>query len=50
MRCWGACAQKLMMAMSVRVTPNFRLYRDGELVHQLSGVNEANLRNAVEEH
>mmetsp|Transcript_748 Transcript_748/g.2282 ORF Transcript_748/g.2282 Transcript_748/m.2282 type:complete len:260 (-) Transcript_748:789-1568(-) len=41
--------RQLMISMSIRVTPNFRLYRDGQLVHQLTGVNETNLRNAVEE-
>jgi thioredoxin 1 len=42
--------RKLMISMEIRVTPNFRLYRDGKLVHQLSGINETNLRNALEEH
>lgn len=40
--------RKLMISMSIRVTPNFRLYIDGKLVEQLSGINETNLRNAIE--
>lgn len=42
--------RQLMMAMEIRVTPNFRLYRDGKLVHSLTGINETNLRKAVEEY
>ena len=44
----GLPAQQLMISMSIRVTPNFRLYRDGKLVHELTGINETNLRTAVE--
>ena len=42
--------QKMMIAMAIKVTPTFMLYRNGEVIHTVSGINETNLRTAVEEH
>ncbi|KAK9804758.1 hypothetical protein WJX72_003645 [[Myrmecia] bisecta] len=41
--------RNMMIKMNVRVTPTFRLYRNGEFVHSLGGINENNLRGAIEE-
>ena len=39
--------QKLMMDLEVRVTPTFMLYRGGQRVHSICGINEDNLRGAI---
>ncbi len=42
-------SQKMMIEQEVKVTPTFLLYRDHAVVHRLSGINEQNLRTAIEE-
>jgi hypothetical protein len=42
-------AQKLMIAMQIKVTPTFCLYRGTDLVRMVTGINEDNLRGAVKE-
>ena len=45
------CAvQNMMIERQVRVTPTFLLFRSSEVVHTVSGINETNLRAAIEEH
>ena len=43
------CSQKMMIEQQVKVTPTFLLFRDRAVVHRLSGINEQNLRTAIEE-
>jgi Thioredoxin len=38
----------MMISMGVKVTPTFRLYRRGECVEKFGGVNEDNLRSAID--
>ena len=45
-----ALLQALMVKMSIKVTPTFVLYRDGEKVHSHGGVNERNLHRAIQAH
>ena len=46
----AACAlQKMMIERQIRVTPTFLLFRNSEVVHTVTGINESNLRTAVEE-
>ena len=40
----------MMIEQQVRVTPTFLFFRDHKLVHTLSGINEGNLRAAIDEH
>lgn len=40
----------MMIEREVKVTPTFMLFRNHELVHTVRGINESNLRAAVEEH
>ena len=42
--------RKLMMEMEVKVTPTFMLYRGGQRVHSLCGINEDNLKSAIQEY
>ena len=42
--------QRMMIERQVRVTPTFLLFRNSEVVHTVSGINETNLRAAIEEH
>ena len=42
--------RKLMMEMQVKVTPTFMLYRGGQRVHSICGINEDNLRTAIQEY
>ena len=42
--------QKMMIERQVKVTPTFMLFRNHELIHTVSGINEGNLRTAVDEH
>ena len=42
-------SQRMMIEQEVKVTPTFLLYRDHHVVHRLSGINEQNLRTAIEE-
>lgn len=46
----GCALQKMMIERQVKVTPTFMLFRNSDLVHTVSGINESNLRAAVEEH
>ena len=38
-----------MMEMEVRVTPTFMLYRGGQRVHAVCGINEDNLSGAIQQ-
>lgn len=38
-----------MIAMQIKVTPTFCLYRGTDLVRMVTGINEDNLRGAVKE-
>eukprot|EP00884_Botryococcus_braunii_P019581 jgi/Botrbrau1/6306/Bobra.0339s0017.1 len=42
--------RKMMIKLEVKSTPTFRFYRDGECVNITTGVNENNLRSAVEKY
>jgi hypothetical protein len=46
---WLCVTQRMMIEQEVKVTPTFLLYRDQHVVHRLSGINEQNLRTAIEE-
>lgn len=39
--------RKLMLALQVKSTPTFMLFKERASVHQHSGINEAKLRNAI---
>eukprot|EP00873_Tetraselmis_striata_P045875 jgi/Tetstr1/466139/TSEL_010701.t1 len=39
---------KMMMKMKVKSTPNFRIYRDGEEVHEHSGVNQETFTSSLQ--
>ena len=45
----SAETRAMMMAMKVRVTPTFFVYRGGEIVKTATGVNENNLKAALDE-
>lgn len=46
----SADTRKMMIERQVKVTPTFMLFRNNELVHTVSGINDSNLRAAVDEH
>lgn len=45
----SAETRAMMMAMKVRVTPTFFVYRGGEIVKTATGVNENNLKAALDD-
>lgn len=43
------CVQKLMMEMSIRVTPTFCFFHNKEVIRKVTGISEDNLKAAVAE-
>ena len=46
---WFASAQKLMIEMSIRVTPTFCIFHNKEIVRTVTGISEDNLKAAIAE-
>ena len=46
---YSLAMQKLMIEMSIKVTPTFCIFHDKEIVRRVTGISEDNLKAAIAE-